>query len=65
MELIVPSVDEISLQKQELQGEGKSQAATNKRVVAWPQFKVSLPGPVLGKSGFDFEFSSGIWPNIH
>ena len=59
MELIVPSVDgsgvdEISLQKQQQQqGEGKSQTATksanNKRVVVWPEFKVPLPDPVLGK----------------
>ena len=56
MELIVPSlggsgVDEINLQKQQQEeGDGKSQ--TVKRVVAWPEFKVSLPDPVLGKFGF-------------
>ena len=60
MELIIPSaqkssgVDEISLQKQQQQeGEGKSQTvsktATNKRLVVWPEFKVPLPDPVLGK----------------
>ena len=62
MELIIPSaqksagVDEISLQKQQKQqqeGEGKSQSvsktATNKRLVVWPEFKVPLPDPVLGK----------------
>ena len=60
MELIIPSaqkssgVDEISLQKQQQQeGEGKSQSvsktATNKRLVVWPEFKVPLPDPVLGK----------------
>ena len=61
MELIVPSaqtsagVDEISLQKQQQkqQEEGKSQttsrSANNKRVVVWPEFKVPLPDPVLGK----------------
>ena len=60
MELIAPSVvgsgvDEISLQKQQ-QGEGKNQTVTknanNKRVVVWPEFKVPLPDPVLGKLGF-------------
>ena len=61
MELIIPSaqksagVDEISLQKQQQQqeGEGRSQTvsktATNKRLVVWPEFKVPLPDPVLGK----------------
>ena len=61
MELTIPSaqkssgVDEISLQKQQQQqeGEGKSQTvsktATNKRLVVWPEFKVPLPDPVLGK----------------
>ena len=58
MELIVPSlqttgVDEISLQKQQ-QEEGKSQtvskSANNKRAVVWPEFKIPLPDPVLGKS---------------
>ena len=59
MELIIPSaqkssgVDEISLQKQQQEGEGKSQTvsktATNKRLVVWPEFKVPLPDPVLGK----------------
>ena len=62
MELIAPSVvgsgvDEISLQKQkQQQGEGKNQTVTknanNKRVVVWPEFKVPLPDPVLGKLGF-------------
>ena len=57
MELIVPSlqtssgVDEISLQKQQ-QDEGKSQTVSNnKRAVVWPEFKVPLPDPVLGKKG--------------
>ena len=57
MALIVPSlqtagVDEITLQKQQ-QDEGKSQTVTksanNKRAVVWPEFKVPLPDPVLGK----------------
>ena len=62
MELIVPStqtsagMDEISLQKQQQQqDEGKSQtapkSANNKRTVVWPEFKVPLPDPVLGKLG--------------
>ena len=61
MELIAPSIqtsaglDEISLQKQQQQqDDGKSQtgsksANTNKRAVVWPEFKVPLPDPVLGK----------------
>ena len=57
MALIVPSlqtagVDEITLQKQQ-QDEGKSQTVTksanNKRTVVWPEFKIPLPDPVLGK----------------
>ena len=61
MELIVPStqtsagMDEISLQKQQQKDEGKSQtapkSANNKRTVVWPEFKVPLPDPVLGKLG--------------
>ena len=59
MELIAPSiqtsagVDEISLQKQRQQDDGKSQtgpkSANNKRALVWPEFKVPLPDPVLGK----------------
>ena len=56
MELIVPSlqtssgVDEISLQKQQQQDEGKSQTVSNNRkAVVWPEFRVPLPDPVLGK----------------
>ena len=59
MELIAPSlqtsagVDEISLQKQQQQDDGKSQtgskSANNKRTVVWPEFKIPLPDPVLGK----------------
>ena len=60
MELIAPSaqtsagVDEISLQKQQQQqDEEKSQtsakSANTKRAVVWPEFKIPLPDPVLGK----------------
>ena len=67
MELIVPNsiqktsagLDEISLQKQQ-QDEGKSQTAP-KRAVVWPEFKVPLPDPVLGKLGL----SSLHTANIH
>ena len=51
-------VDEISLQKQrQQQDDGKSQtgpkSANNKRALVWPEFKVPLPDPVLGKLRFD------------
>ena len=70
MALIVPSlqtagVDEITLQKQQ-QDEGKSQTVTksanNKRTVVWPEFKVPLPDPVLGKS---LPILTTLPPNIH
>ena len=73
MELIAPSiqtsagVDEISLQKQrQQQDDGKSQtgpkSANNKRALVWPEFKVPLPDPVLGKfsSAFSFSFHNSL-----
>ena len=57
MELIessvsAPGVDDLSLQKQQVEEEKSKTVpkSANKRVVVWPEFKVPLPDPVLGKS---------------
>ena len=57
MELIessvsAPGVDDLSLQKQQVEEEKIKTVpkSANKRVVVWPEFKVPLPDPVLGKS---------------
>ena len=70
MELIVSTVqtsgvDDPSLQKQQQQVEEPSKTVTksvNKRGVVWPEFKVPLPDPVLGKfsSAFSFSFHNSL-----